>query len=100
MGGLTIWTFDWVPAGPAVDNVAAINAALDNWVNQPMSIAMYDEGDQQNGYHICGFANLVIEEYNFTSVPKWLRGNFVVGAKPGLVSEDATDYGLRDVRLK
>ena len=65
-----------------------------------MNVAMYDAGDQENGYRICGFAELTINEYDFSSVPKWLSGNFNISVKAGIISETADDYGLRDVRLK
>ena len=99
-GGVVVRIGDWVDAGPLVENSPVVTAALNQWVNKPMNVAMYDAGDQENGYRICGFAELTINEYDFSSVPKWLSGNFNISVKAGIISETADDYGLRDVRLK
>jgi choice-of-anchor A domain-containing protein len=84
-----------VAAGPVVENVSVVTNALDQWLNQPMRIALYDDGDQQNGYQICGFAELTMTEYEFSTVPAWLSGQFNVGLAYGETSTEITDYGLR-----
>ncbi len=84
-----------VAAGPVVENVSVVTNALDQWLNQPMRIVLYDDGDQQNGYQICGFAELTMTEYEFSTVPAWLSGQFNVGLAYGETSTEITDYGLR-----
>lgn len=84
-----------VAAGPLVQNIREVTDALDTWLNKPMTIALYDEGDQTNGYQICGFAELTMSEYDFSTVPSWLTGQFDVGLAFGETSTEIVDFGLR-----
>lgn len=90
---------DTIAAGPEVENVRQITDALDQWLNQPMNVVLYDDGDQNNGYQVCGFAELTMTEYDFSSLPKWLAGEFNVNLVRGVTDENAKDYGLRDVHF-
>lgn len=91
---------DRIPAGPNVENVREVTDALDNWIDKTMTVVFYDDGDQQNGYQVCGFAQLTLWDYDFDSVPKWLSGQFTVGTRRGVIDKDAEDYGLRGVYFK
>ena len=91
---------DTVDAGPAVENVKQITDALDQWLNKPMTIVLYDDGDQQNGYQICGFAEFTMRAYDFTSLPKWIQGEFTLSVDRGETDPNAKDYGLRSIRFK
>ena len=91
---------DTVDAGPAVENVKQITDALDQWLNKPMTIVLYDDGDQQNGYQICGFAEFTMRAYDFTSLPKWIQGEFTLSVDRGESDPNAEDYGLRSIRFK
>lgn len=91
---------DVVDAGPAVENVKQITDALDQWLNKPMTIVLYDDGDQQNGYQICGFAEFTMRAYDFTSLPKWIQGEFTLSVASGETDPNAEDYGLRGIRFK
>lgn len=88
-----------VAAGPVVQNVSQVTAALDTWLNKPMKIALYDEGDQTNGYQICGFAELTMSDYDFSTVPAWLTGQFDVGLSSGGTSTEIVDFGLRGLYI-
>jgi len=91
---------DTVPAGPNVENVNQVTDALAQWLNKSMTIAMYDDGDQENGYQICGFAQFTMTDYDFSSLPKWLQGQFTFGVVRGETDPDAPDYGLRGIRFQ
>ncbi len=90
---------DTIAAGPEVEHVRQISNALDQWLDKPMKIVLYDDGNQQNGYQVCGFAELTMTEYNFSSVPRWLAGEFNVNITRGVTDPNAKDYGLRDVHF-
>jgi Flp pilus assembly protein TadG len=91
---------DTVPAGPNVENVKQVTDALEQWLNKPALIAMYDDGDQENGYQICGFAQFTMTDYDFASLPQWLQGQFTLGVTRGETDPDAPDYGLRGIRFQ
>lgn len=91
---------DTVPAGPAVANVKLVTDALEQWLDKPMTIAMYDDGDQENGYQICGFAQFTMTDYDFAALPEWLQGQFTVDVANGETDPDAPDFGLRGVRFQ
>ena len=92
---------DRIEAGPEVENVRIVTDALEQWLDKPMNIVLYDDGDQENGYQVCGFAELTMSKFDFSSVPNWLKGELNVGAKRSVViDEDAEDYGLRDVYFR
>lgn len=91
---------DTVPAGPDVEQVAQIAAALNQWLNKPMKIALYDDGNQQNGYEICGFAEFTMTDYDFSSLPKWIQGEFNLSVVRGETDPEAEDYGMRGIRFK
>jgi hypothetical protein len=91
---------DTVPAGPVVENVKQVTDALEAWLDKPMTIAMYDDGDQENGYQICGFAQFTMTEYDFAALPKWLQGQFTLGMAQGETDPDAPDFGLRGIRFQ
>jgi Flp pilus assembly protein TadG len=90
---------DTVPAGPEVEHVQQVANALDQWLDKPVTVAFYDEGNQDNGYQICGFAQFTMSEYDFTSLPEWLQGEFNLGTVRGVTDPDAPDYGLRGLRF-
>jgi hypothetical protein len=89
-----------VAAGPVVENVRVVTDALDHWLNEPMRIALYDEGDQENGYQICGFAELTMTQYEFDGLPAWLVGQFDVGLAFGETSTEYVDFGLRGLYFR
>lgn len=91
---------EWVDAGPAVSNAQQVTNALDTWLNQPALIVLYDEGDPQNGYQICGFAAFTLTDYDFAALPPWLQGQFNPALVRALTDPNAPDYGLRDLRFK
>lgn len=91
---------DVVDAGPEVENVKQITDALDQWLNKPMTIVLYDDGDQTNGYQICGFAKFTMKAYDFSSLPQWIQGQFDLSVDGGETDPTAADYGLRAVRFK
>lgn len=89
-----------VDAGPAVDNVKQITDALDKWLNKPMTIVLYDNGNQDDGYQICGFAQFTMTDYDFSSLPKWVQGEFNLSVTGGETDPNAEDFGLRGIRFK
>jgi len=89
-----------VAAGPVVQNIHSVTQALDRWRNEPMKIVLYDDGDQQNGYQICGFAQLTMSEYDFSTLPAWLSGQFTVGLAFGETSTEAVDFGVRGLYFR
>lgn len=89
-----------VAAGPVVQNIRSVTDALDQWLNEPMKIVLYDDGDQQNGYQICGFAQLTMSDYDFSTVPAWLSGQFTVGLAFGETSTEYVDFGLRGLYFR
>lgn len=89
-----------VDAGPAVENVQQVTDALEQWLNKPMTMVLYDDGDQQNGYQICGFAEFTMTEYDFSALPKWIQGQFNLSITRGATDPNADDYGLRGIRFK
>lgn len=91
---------EWVDAGPAVAAAQQVTHALDQWLNQPALIVLYDEGDQQNGYQLCGFAEFTLTDYDLAALPPWLQGQFSPATVRGLTDPAAPDYGLRDIRFK
>lgn len=92
---------DWVNAGPEVANVAAVADALEEWLNEPMTVALYGDGDQDSGYQICGFAEFTLEDFDFASLPPWIQGNFdPANVRGETIDKDADDFGLRDVRFE
>ena len=96
-----LWSVgDTVAAGPEVEHVQAVANALDQWLDKPMTIVLYDNGNQDDGYHICGFAKLTMTEYDFAALPPWLQGEFNISLAQGETDPDAEDHGLRGIRLK
>ena len=91
---------EWVEAGPAVTDVQAVTNALDRWLNQSALIVLYDEGNQQQGYQICGFGAFTLTDYEFAALPPWLQGQFNPTLVRGLTDPNAPDYGVRDLRFK
>lgn len=89
-----------VAAGPEVENVQLVTNALDEWIDKPMTIVLYEDGDQENGYQICGFATFTMRAYDFSSLPKSIQGEFTVAVAQGETDPDAKDYGLRSIRFK
>ncbi|MBX3014642.1 MAG: choice-of-anchor A family protein [Caldilineaceae bacterium] len=91
---------DVVAAGPAIDNVRQVADALDAWLNRPMTMVLYDDGDPQSGYQICGFAQFTMTEYDLAAMPKWIKGQFDLSVARGVTDPTADDYGLRGIRFK
>lgn len=91
---------DTVPAGPAVEKVQQVTNALDAWLNKPMTMVLYDDGNQANGYQICGFAEFTMTDYDFSSLPKWIQGEFNLSVTRGATDPTAQDYGLRGIRFQ
>ncbi|MCB0100172.1 MAG: hypothetical protein KDE46_30780, partial [Caldilineaceae bacterium] len=86
-----------VEAGPEVENVREVTTALNQWLDKPVNIVLYDDGDQENGYQICGFAELTMHEYDFSSIPNWLSGQLNLSVDRGVVDQQADDYGIRGI---
>lgn len=91
---------EWVASGPTVTYDQQVANALAQWVNVPALVVFYDEGDQLNGYQICGFAEFTLTDYDLAALPPWLQGKFNPALVRGLTDPNATDYGLRDLRFK
>jgi len=91
-----------VAAGPVVEHIQQISDALEPWIDEPATIVLYDDGDQQNGYQICGFAQFTLREYDFDALPTWLQGEFTPGVVRGVTSTEPEygDYGLRGIRFR
>jgi choice-of-anchor A domain-containing protein len=91
---------DVIAAGPEVENVQQVTNALDQWLNKPMTIVLYDDGDQANGYQVCGFATFTMRAYDFATLPQSIQGEFTVSVARGETDPAAKDYGLRSIRFK
>ena len=91
---------DVIAAGPKVENVQQIANALDQWLNKPMTIVLYDDGNQTDGYQVCGFAEFTMTAYDFSALPTWIQGEFRPAVAQGETDPDAKDYGLRSIRFK
>ena len=91
---------EWVVAGPTVTYDQQVANALAQWLNIPALVVFYNEGDQHNGYQICGFAEFTLTDYDLAALPPWLQGTFSPALVRGLTDPNATDYGLRDLRFK
>ncbi|HEY64583.1 MAG TPA: hypothetical protein G4O02_08425 [Caldilineae bacterium] len=91
---------DQVPAEPGVKAGMPVRRALDQWIGQPVTVILYDEvtGQGSNArYHISGFAEFVLTEYNFRGSNKYIRGYFVryvTSGKPG-----GSEFGLQGIRF-
>lgn len=91
---------DWVPAGPNVENVSAVRNALDAWVDEEALIVLYDDSDTTQGYHICGFAQFTISEYDLDGLPAWIRGQFDPTVVRIIEVDDTTpDTGVRSIQM-
>ena len=91
---------DTVAAGPEVKHVQAVVNELDKWLDEPMTMILYDNGNQDDGYHICGFAKFTMTDYEFGDLPAWIQGEFKLSVDQGETDPDGEDYGLRGIRLK
>jgi hypothetical protein len=65
-----------------------------------MTVILYGDGNQDDGYQICGFAKFTMTDYEFGALPAWIQGEFRLSVDRGQTDRDAEDYGLRGVRLK
>ena len=91
---------EWVASGPTVTYDQQVANALAQWLNIPALVVFYAEGDQLNGYQICGFAEFTLTDYDLAALPPWLQGQFSPALVRGLTDPNAPDYGLRDLRFK
>lgn len=91
---------EWVASGPTVIYDQQVANALAQWVDIPALVVFYDEGEQLNGYQICGFAEFTLTDYDLAALPPWLQGKFNPALVRGLTDPNAPDYGLRDLRFK
>jgi choice-of-anchor A domain-containing protein len=91
---------DTVAAGPEVKHVQAVANELNKWLDTPMTMILYDNGNQEDGYHICGFAKFTMTDYEFGDLPAWIQGEFRLSLDRGVTDPDAEDHGLRGIRLK
>ena len=94
-----VWQIgDWVGGTPG-SKTSALDA-LDNWINKPVTIPLYDTvtGNGSNvRYRVCAFAEFVLLSYDKNSVTgKFIRG---VTNDTSSSSSSAPDFGLRDVRI-
>ncbi len=90
----------WVPGNPGVSNSGPVRSCLNRWVNQPVTIVIYDavRGRGHNTrYHIAGFAEFVIVGFNFRGRDKYILGRFQRYVTLG--EGGGPDYGLMVVTL-
>lgn len=93
---------DRIKVGPKVYNVQQIAEKLDHALDKPLSIAVYDDtdGNPNDGYAICGFANFKMSSYQLKQWPQLISGEFTPEVVRSLASsDDAPDFGARDVTL-
>ncbi|MEZ4868394.1 MAG: TadE/TadG family type IV pilus assembly protein [Caldilineaceae bacterium] len=101
---------DWVSAGESPFSTLAegvggmsvtVGSTFDEWLGKEMMIPLYDEAlSTEDQYQICGFATVVLQDYQLDVNPKWLQVQFKPWVVPsGEVTDSTSDYGLRDVRL-
>lgn len=89
---------DLIPSGPGVQNSSGVKNALDKWIGKPVTIPLYDviSGSGANTrYRVCGFAQFVLEGYNFTGNDKYVSGSFIQTLRAGIADDDAgLDRGI------
>ncbi|MCX6045371.1 MAG: Tad domain-containing protein [Chloroflexi bacterium] len=100
---------DWVNAGPPWVTNLQCKDQLDQLLEQPVHIPLYNEtvtdGSHNStttypSYQICGFAEFVLKDYNFNTNPKTLTGEFVPAVVKSVESDAAApDYGMRSIHL-
>lgn len=100
---------DWVNAGPPWVTNLQCKDQLDQLLDQPVHIPLYNEtvtdGSHNStttypSYQICGFAEFVLKSYNFNVNPKWITGEFVPAVVKSVESDaEAPDYGMRSIHL-
>ncbi len=93
---------DWIPGGPGVKNSSQVIAALNTWIGKHVTIPLYDDvtGNGNNAqYHVCGFGEFVIIDYNFHGSDKYVEGYFVQALKPGSDVGPDHDYGVSLLHL-
>ncbi|MFQ6015727.1 MAG: hypothetical protein ACE5NP_09830, partial [Anaerolineae bacterium] len=91
---------DWVYSGPGVKSSSQVETALDNWIGEHVTIIIYDDTQGSGSglqYHIAGFAEFILTDYDFTNSPKWIEGSFQQWVGPG--DFGGGDYGLFTVRF-
>ena len=70
----------WVPGSPGVKIGQPVRTCLNKWIGQPVTIPIYDAvtgAGANTKYRIAGFAQFVIEGYNFKGSNKYILGRFV-----------------------
>ena len=85
----------WVPGAPGVKMSMAVRNCLNKWLNQAVTIIIYDtvKGPGNNSqYHIAGFARFVITGYNFKGSEKYILGRFERFVLPG--EGGGPDFGV------
>ncbi|RME47936.1 MAG: hypothetical protein D6791_04590 [Chloroflexi bacterium] len=93
---------DWVPGRPGIKNGSGVRAAIDKWVGKHVTIPLYDEvtGNGSNTeYHICGFGEFIITDYDFTGNSKWIKGQFIQYLKEPAEIGPGPNYGLMSITL-
>lgn len=93
---------DRVKVGPKVYNVQQIAEKLDNVIDKPLTMVVYDDtdGNPEDGYAICGFASFMMTDYQLEQWPQLIRGEFTPRVVRALASsDDALDFGTRDVAI-
>jgi hypothetical protein len=98
-----VWTIgDRVKVGPKVYNVQQVAEKLDNVIDKPMTILVYDDtdGNPEDGYAVCGFASFQLTSYELDQWPQLIRGEFTPTVVRAIASsDDALDFGTRDVNI-
>ncbi len=90
---------EWLNTQTGVSGSSAVRNALDHWLNQHVTIPIYDQitgtGDNTQ-YRLCGFAEFVMTSYDFHGSDKSITGYFVrwVESGPG-----GGTMGVRSLRL-
>lgn len=98
---------DWVNSYPGWSIGQAKRALEDCWMSRPeeerhVTVIVYDytEGSGSNlRYHVAGFAEFVITEYDFSGADKWVEGYFQNHVEAGAVNPGGSDYGVYGVGL-
>ncbi len=98
-----VWRIgDRVKVGPNVQNVNEITDQLSAYKDKPVTVLVYDDndGNEADGYAVCGFASFTLTNYQLSQWPQLLHGSFLPNVIRSVeTSPDAPDFGARDVKM-
>ncbi len=90
---------EWVNTQTGVSGSVAVRSALDTWINEHVTIPLYDQitGTGNNTrYHLSNFGEFVLTAYDFGGPDKTITGYFVQWGESG---PEGGTRGVRTVRL-